>query len=195
MAKESKTLDFTNVKDGGGAFNKKRQPEGDYSGKIIKVQTVKIKDKPKESQWLFTLEVGTGKYPYYCQFTDEALWKIRNLFVAAGITVPKKKVSVDPNKVVGKTIGVTLQDDEYNDKKQSSIESVFPASELDKDEDDDDEDEDDDDDEDEEEDDEDEEDSDDEEEEEEEEDEEPEPPKKKKKSKKAAMDELDIDDI
>lgn len=133
MAKETASaaaLDFTNVKDGGGTFNKKRQPEGDYRAKVTKVQDVESK-ADKTPMWLFTIEVGTGTYAYYCKHVENQLWKIRNLLVAAGISVPKKRVKVDPNKVVGKFIGVTLEDDEYDGKPQSNIAAVFPASELD----------------------------------------------------------------
>lgn len=122
-------LDFTNVKDGGGSFNKKRQKEGDYSAKITAVA-----DAPAKSdgvmQWMFTIQVGAGTYPYYCKHTENQLWKIRNLLIAAGMNVPKKRVKVDPNKLVGKTIGVTLEDDEYDGKAQSNIAATFPASEL-----------------------------------------------------------------
>lgn len=193
MAKASKMqLDFTNVKEGGN-FNKKRQPEGDYKAKITKVQDAKSKGDDG-AMWLFTIEAGTGVYPYYCKLQENQLWKIRNLFVAAGINVPKKRVAVDPNKVVGKTIGVTLEDDEYEGKPQSNIAATFPPSELegledeedDEDEDEDEEDEETSEDEDEDEDDEDssDDDDDDDEDDEGEEDEGEEPPAKKKKGKK-----------
>src|SRR5690606_20921825 len=123
-------LDFTNVKDG-GSFNKKHYPPGDYPGRITKVVDTTKKDDKKVKMWLFTIEVKSGTYPYYCTYTAEnQLWKIRNLFIAAGINVPKKRMAVDPNKVIGKTIGVTLEDDEYDGKVQSSIGSIFPPSEL-----------------------------------------------------------------
>lgn len=206
MANDAQVLDFTNVKDGGGLFKKTRQPEGDYRGKITKVATVAKKDDKKVKQWLFTIEVGKGIYPFYCGFEENVLWKIRNLFVAAGMTVPKKKLKIDPNKIVGKEIGVTLEDDEYNNKAQSSIAATFPTSELeDEDEEDEDEDEDEEDSDEEDEDDEDSEDEDDEEDEDDDEEEEEEtpPPKKSKtkaapakgKKKKADLDELDIEDI
>lgn len=136
MAKADKAakpvqIDFTNVKDGGN-FNKKRQPSGDYLAKIIKVADVPKKGEKKNSMWLFTITVKSGTYPYYCNYLEaNQFWKIRNLFIAAGINVPKKRVSVDPNKVVGKDIGVTLEDDEYDGKAQSNIASTFPTSELD----------------------------------------------------------------
>lgn len=125
-------IDFTNVKEGGGNFNKKRQPEGDYRAKITKVVDAPSK-KDNTPQWLFTIEVGSGTYPYYCIHQENQFWKIRNLLVACGMTVPKKKVQVDPNKLVGRTIAVTLEDAEYDGKAQSSIASTFPVSELDAD--------------------------------------------------------------
>lgn len=129
MSSKATALDFTNVKDGGGNFNKKRQPEGDYKAKVVKVDDAPSK-KDNVMQWLFSIEVNGATYPYYCKHQENQLWKIRNLFVAAGISVPKKRVNVDPNKVVGKTIGVTLEDDEYEGKLQSNIAATFPASEL-----------------------------------------------------------------
>lgn len=123
-------LDMTNVKDGGGRFNKRRQPEGDYRAKILKVETVAKKSDKNVSMWLWTIEAGTGTYPYYTGFEDNVLWKIRNLFAAAGVAVPKKRVKVDPNKIVGREIAVTLMDDEYDGRAQSVIDAVFPTSEL-----------------------------------------------------------------
>lgn len=129
MAKASAAqLDFTNVKDGGN-FNKKHQAPGDYKAKVTKVADAKSK-KDNAKMWLYTIQVGTGTYPLYCKLEENQLWKIRNLFVAGGINVPKKRVNVDPNKVVGKTIGVTLEDEEYEGKMQSSVSATFPVSEL-----------------------------------------------------------------
>jgi hypothetical protein len=129
MAKE--TLDFSNVKEGGGRFNKKRQPEGDYKAKIIKVENVTKKDNKKKKMWLFSIQVKTGIYPLYCGFGEAELWKIRQLWAAAGVNIPKKRVSLDPNTVVNKEIAVTLEDDEYDNKQQSTIAATFPLSDLD----------------------------------------------------------------
>lgn len=127
MAK-AKSLDFTKVKDGGGQFNKLHQQPGDYRGRVTKV--IDTKSKEKKPMWLFTIKVGGGEYPYYCTFEENTVWKIRNLFVAAGISTPKKKINVDPNLAVGKEIALTLEDDEYEGKLRSSINAVFPVSEL-----------------------------------------------------------------
>lgn len=134
MAKKDKVsaaiLDFTNVKEGGGSFNKRRVPAGDYRATVTKVV-----DAPAKSdgvmQWLFTFQTASGgTYPYYCKHQENQLWKIRNLLVAAGLEVPKKKVNVNPEKLVGREIGISLEDDEYDGKAQSTVASVFPASEV-----------------------------------------------------------------
>lgn len=127
-------LDFTNTKDGGASFNKKRVPMGDYLAKVTKVEDSPTKEN-KEPQWLYSIEL-VDKYtdrcfPYYCKLVENQLWKVRNLFIAAGLAIPKKKVKLDPNRVVGKMIAVTLEDDEYDGKLQSTIVQVFPANELD----------------------------------------------------------------
>lgn len=177
MGAKAQVLDMTDVKDGGGAFNKKHRRPGDYKAKITKVDDVRKKDDPSKKMWLFTIEVGTGAYPYYCTFDSKSLWKIKQLFAAAGVAVPKKKVKLDPNKVVGKYIGVTLDDDEYDGKVRSNVESVFPESELEES------------------------DAEDDEEDEDQEDEKPAKAKKKvkakkgKKSKKDELEELDVEEL
>jgi hypothetical protein len=125
----SMQIDFTKVPEGGGLFNKKRQRAGDYKALIAKVEDAKSK-AAGDPMWLFTIKVGTGKYPYYCQFKENTLWKIRNLIESAGLKVPKKRVNVNPTLLVNKNIGVTLEDAEYDGKLQSEIASVFPLSEL-----------------------------------------------------------------
>lgn len=130
MPATKQTIDFTNVKDGGN-FNKKHYPDGDYPGKILDVKDTVKKDDKSKKMWLFSIRVGAGTYPYYCQLGDEKLfWKIRNLFEAAGFTVPKKRMGIDPNKLIGKPIGVTLQETEYDDKLQSEVAGVLTISEV-----------------------------------------------------------------
>jgi nucleolin len=126
----AKVIDMTNVKDGGN-FNKRRMPAGDYPARITKVEDAKSK-ADDQFQWLFTIAVDNGgTYPYYCKLQENQLWKIRNLCIAAGMNVPKKKLKLDPEKLVGKRIAVTLEDDEYEGKAQSVVQATFPLSELD----------------------------------------------------------------
>lgn len=134
MAATAKALDMTDVKDG-GSFNKGRVPSGDYLAKVVKVDDAKVKkgDNEGQDQWLFTIQLEqfkSRKYPYYCTLTPNQLWKVRNLCTAVGIVVPKKRVKIDPNKLLNRLIAVTMEDDEYEGKEQSVIAAVFPASEL-----------------------------------------------------------------
>lgn len=126
-------LDFTNVKDAGN-FSPKHKPEGDYKARITDVNDhIKERDGRKEKQWVFTIQLlndKTATYPLYCQPDEKTLWKVRNLFIAAGKEVPKKKLKVDPNKVVGSEIGIHLEDDEYDGKIKSTITATFPVDEV-----------------------------------------------------------------
>lgn len=126
-------IDFSGVKDRNeSGINKKRVAAGDYLARVSRVEDRPVKET-KAPQWMYVLTLekvrGTG-YPYYCKLEANQLWKVRNLFLAAGIAIPKKKVRLDPNKVVGKVVGVTMEDDEYDGKLQSVIAEIFPASEL-----------------------------------------------------------------
>lgn len=132
MPATAKVVDMSKVKERGD-FRPKQMPEGDYPAKVTKV--VDHKSKAGNMQWLYTITLtgGAGKgatYPYYCGQGPDELWKVRNLFISAGLNVPKKKVKLDPNRVVGKSIGVTLEDDEYQGKLKSVIANVLPLSEI-----------------------------------------------------------------
>jgi ribosomal protein L12E/L44/L45/RPP1/RPP2 len=132
MAKATtKAVDFSGVKDRGN-FNTQQVESGDYLAKITKVEDSESK-KDGEFQYVFTIKLSKFSqysYPYYCKLSENQLWKLRNLLVAGGLNVPKSRTKVDPNRVVGKTIGVTMEDDEYEGKMKSVIAAVFPAAEL-----------------------------------------------------------------
>lgn len=132
----SKVIDFTNVKE--RSFNIRHLPEGEYKMKIVKVED--HESKQGNDQWLFTfrIESGPGKgasYPYYCGQDADQAWKIRNIYTAVGVTIPKKKFKVDPNKLVGRFVGVELVDDEYEGKTKSVVANIIPVSDIGADED------------------------------------------------------------
>jgi hypothetical protein len=133
VAATAKIIDMTNVKDR-GQFNPQRVPAGDYRLIVKAVDDHKKEGEKTSVQWVFTLALAGRErltYPYYVNHTDPKFaWKVRNLFIAAGMAVPKKRVKVDPNKLVGKTIGAALDDDEYEGKKKSVITATFPASDV-----------------------------------------------------------------
>lgn len=132
MGASTRNIDMSGVKDRGN-FNPKHIAEGDYKATVVKVEDAKPKGDDSGFMYLFTIKVdkySQHSYPYYCKLQENQLWKLRNLLIAGGINVPKKKMKVDPNKVVGKSIGVTMEDDEYEGKMKSVISAVFPVHEL-----------------------------------------------------------------
>lgn len=137
MMATKKMLDFTDVKERNSDFNTGRIPQGDYKGRIVKVEDDTSKNK--EPMWIFHIKVdkhASRTFPYYCVLNEKQLWKVRNLFVAAGVAIPRKKMSVDPGKIVKRVIGVSIEDDEYTNEEtgktteKSVVGSVFPATEL-----------------------------------------------------------------
>lgn len=130
MPATKRAVDFTNVKEG-GAFNPRHREAGDYRLKIVKVDD-HTSNKDNDG-WVFTLKVEGDEratYPYYCNSDEKNAWKIRKLFIAAGMQVPKKRVMVDPNKLLNKTIGAALDDEEYEGRMKSVIVDTFPADDV-----------------------------------------------------------------
>ena len=123
-------IDFSNVKERGN-FNPKHIEEGDYVAKITKVESTQAKDE--ENMWVFSIvldEHPRATYPYYCKLVENQFWKVKALFDAVGIRVGQRKVKVDPNKLIGKKIGVAMEDDEYEGRLKSVIGEVFPAEDV-----------------------------------------------------------------
>lgn len=129
-AVRARTLDFSNVKESSG-INPKHLEEGEYLAKVTEVRDDAAKDG--EAMWNFLIQPEdhkTATYPYYVKLVENQLWKLRNLFVAAGVDIPKKAVKIDPNRVVGKTICIVLEDDEYDGKVKSVISALMPKEEF-----------------------------------------------------------------
>lgn len=132
MAKKvaARTLDFSNVKEGSG-ISAKHKEDGEYLATITEVRDDPAKDG--EAMWLFIVRLDsdrTATYGYYCKLVDNQLWKLRNLFIAAGVDVPKKAAKLDPNRLVNKQVGVILETEEYNERERSTIGGVIPKDEL-----------------------------------------------------------------
>jgi hypothetical protein len=126
----TETIDCTNVKD--IEFSPKRVPSGNYTAKITKLY--ENDSAAGNRQWVLTLVLTDDPmaiYPYYLSLETEWAWKIRNVGLAAGMNmVEKKKYKLNPDKLTGKVVGVTLSDDEYKDKPKSVVTAIFPAAAL-----------------------------------------------------------------
>jgi hypothetical protein len=121
-------IDFTGVSEeirsGGRAA---RVPEGDYLVKPMNAE-VRRSDKSgsKYISWRFQIvdpKKYKGKTLYdRTSMRTEALWNLRNLIHAAiGKNVAGSIVNFDPEKIYGKTLMVTVEDDEYEGNIRSQI--------------------------------------------------------------------------
>lgn len=139
---------------GGGGRNP-RIKEGDYIAKIVDAKQEESNAGNQMITWKF--KIIKGKYKGKVMtgrttLTPKALFMLRNLLEALGKEVPEKTVKVKYKEYIGETVGITVEDGEYNNKPVSEVNDFFDPDqgpEEDEDDDEDDEDLDDDDDEDE----------------------------------------------
>lgn len=119
------TLDFSNVREG-STFSPRRLLEGSYLATIAKVESKDSKaGNPMLVYTIIPVEHPTAVYPYYILLDERQLWKFRALLLAAGKEVPKRKVTVDPESIVGAQIMIDLEDDEWEGREKSTIAGVF----------------------------------------------------------------------
>ena len=128
-------LDFSKVEERSG-WNTRHIPEGLHSMKIEAVQETEAQDGT--DMLVYALVPTEGKYktrrfPFYCKLQQNQLWKLRDLFVAAGIPVPKKAQQIDPSKVVGKVIAAEATDETGQYEGRSSIQATYSLDILDED--------------------------------------------------------------
>ena len=132
MAKKIR-LDFSKVEERSG-WNSRQMPEGLHE---FKIELVDLKDaNDGTAMWTYGLRPTDSKYksrlfPFYCKIQPNQLWKLRDLFVAAGIPVPKKVVQLDPEAPVGKLIAGDVQDEtnaQYGDR--STVQNTYSIDAL-----------------------------------------------------------------
>lgn len=124
------TLDFSNVREG-SSFSPRRLPEGSYLADLAKVEQKESKaGNPMLVYTIIPVEHPTAVYPYYILLDEKQLWKFRALLLAAGKDVPKRKVTVDPESIVGRQIMIDLEDDEWEGREKSVIAGVFKPEQL-----------------------------------------------------------------
>lgn len=119
------TLDFSNVTEG-STFSPRRLPEGPYLATLARVESKDSKaGNPMLVYTVIPVEHPTAVYPYYVLLDEKQLWKFRALLLAAGKEVPRRKVTVDPESIVGKQIMIDLKDDEWEGREKSVIAGIF----------------------------------------------------------------------
>jgi hypothetical protein len=116
----------TEIRKGGRS---KRVPEADYLLKIME-GSWEEGDKADYIRWRF--QITKGKYKggtLYCNtsLSPKALWNLRNLiFAATGKNMAGKAFKFDPEKLHGKIVGASVEDDEYENKVRSIPVDFFP---------------------------------------------------------------------
>lgn len=126
-------LDFTKTEERSG-WNTRQIPEGIYAAEIVSLQETEAQDGTAMLVYGFRptqKRFRTRLFPYYCKLQQNQLWKLRDLLVAAGMSVPKKVVNIDPNKIVGATVAIEIEDDTYNGQVRSNMQSVYSLDLLD----------------------------------------------------------------
>lgn len=120
-------VDFGAIEDNGGG--RVRVPEGNYK---VKFKSVTFGNSQAGNPMFTWILVGTeGKLKgkelkEYTALTPKALWKLRDMMEATIGKAPGGKVNTRKlldhckKNMVGQTVGVTLEDDEYVDDKGKS---------------------------------------------------------------------------
>jgi hypothetical protein len=128
-------LDFSKTEERSG-WNTRQMPEGIHKMKIDAVQVTEAQDG---TDMLVYALVPTDprfksrRFPFYCKLQQNQLWKLRDLLVAAGQTVPKKATSIDPNSIVGKLVAAEVEDEMYQGNPRSQVQGTYGLAILDED--------------------------------------------------------------
>lgn len=132
MAKKIR-LDFSKVEERSG-WNTKSIPEGVHKMKVESVQETEAGDGTDMLVYALVPtdpKYKTRRFPFYCKLQQNQLWKLRDLIVAAGGTVPKRAGQVDPNSPVGKFIACEVTDETGQYAGRSSVDGTYDLSILD----------------------------------------------------------------
>lgn len=132
MAKKIR-LDFSKTEERSG-WNTKHMPEGLHKMKIDSVQETEAQDGTAMLVYALVPEASAFKarrFPFYCKLQQNQLWKLRDLIVASGGSVPKRAVQIDPGSIVGKSVAVEIEDDNYQGNLRSQVNGTYGLDILD----------------------------------------------------------------
>lgn len=131
MAKKIR-LDFSKVEERSG-YNSRQMPEGLYEAKVSGLEQKEAQDGT--AMLVYGLQPTSQKYatrnfPHFCKLQQNQLWKLRDLFVAAGETIPKKVTQIDPEKILGAKVVIEVGDGTGQYSDRSEVIAVYPLSTL-----------------------------------------------------------------
>lgn len=121
MASTNMTIDLTNYKDRVGS----RVPEGTYKVIVEDVEPDTAKSgNPMVNLWL---RIHGGDYDGQTitdrlVLTEKSMFRVVGFLQALGIPTPKKRLSLDISKFVGRSLEITVRDgDPYNGRVKSEV--------------------------------------------------------------------------
>lgn len=128
MAKSNvMVLDLTNYKDRVSA----RVEPGTYTVVIDDAeQGTSANQNPKVTVYF---RVVGGNYDGatlvdFLTLTEAAMFRMVGLMNAVGMKAPRKRIQVDLNKFIGKTLQVEVDDDTYNGRTRSKVQNFMKAA-------------------------------------------------------------------
>lgn len=131
MAKKIR-LDFSKVEERSG-YNSRQMPEGLYEARVSGLEQREAQDgtdmlvyglQPTQQKY------ATRNFPHFCKLQQNQLWKLRDLLVAAGESVPKKATQIDPEKILGAKVVIEVGDGTGQYSDRSEVIAVYPLSTL-----------------------------------------------------------------
>lgn len=103
---------------------------GKYTAKI-KSWSMEEGEKAPYILWKLQIVTGASKgslLDHRTSLSPKAIFGLRDLLVALGLKVPKAAISVDPDKFVGKSIGIEVAMRVWEGKEYPNVKKVFPVN-------------------------------------------------------------------
>jgi hypothetical protein len=126
-------VDFTDSEGGGRGI---RIPEDDY--RAVCKELVQKESKAGNQMLVGQFRIVDGKHKGkelrdWFPLTKEMAWKLRSFLEATGATVPSKKAKVKTEKYLDLEVGITVADEERDNRITSKIQDYIGTDVLDDD--------------------------------------------------------------
>lgn len=106
-----------------------RIEKGKYVGKLIDLQKGTSKAANPMWIWVFVLLNGPGagrELKVWTALTSAAMWKLAEVLAALGLGQTGKATQFKKSEAIGKLAILDVVDDEYQGKKSSKVENMYP---------------------------------------------------------------------
>ena len=117
--KRGLTVDFTDVESGGKAV-----PDGSYEVEVVEVTEEESSEGNPYLKWKFRITDGEAKGAALYDNTSlqvQALWRLKGLLEVLGDDVPNSSMDLDLSEYPGRTLTVSVVNEEYQGKDRPKI--------------------------------------------------------------------------